>query len=168
MSGEQTDIFLSLSRKRRRTPALCTGSYLTSALGFCDIHPSPFPLPSLPLPSAPSLLFFCLETGSCCVASNLPFTCSNLLSARVYWNVSPYLGPTWIFFSFFALSIWDPFTLDSSEADVFAESLAPGTLLLGSVVQDPILHGLPLLCLSQYSVCLSFCLFDIRCHQQPA
>lgn len=166
MSGEQTDIFLSLSRKRRRTPALCTGSYLMSALGFCDIHPSPVPLPSLPFPSAPSLLFFCLETGSCCVASNLPFTCSSLLSAGVYCNVSPYLGSTWIFFS--ALSIWGPFTLDSSEAGIFAESLAPGTLLLGSVVQDPILHGLPLLCLSQYFVCLSFCLFDTSCHQQPA
>lgn len=61
MSGEQRDIFLSLSRKSHRTPALGTGSYLMSAVGFCDIHPSPSPLPllpSLPLGSySPFLLF---------------------------------------------------------------------------------------------------------------
>lgn len=57
MSGEQRDIFLSLSRKSHSTPALGKGSYLMSALGFCDIHPSPSPLPSLPLGSYSPLLF---------------------------------------------------------------------------------------------------------------
>lgn len=167
MSGEQRDIFLSLSRKSHRTPALGMGSYLMSAVGFCDIHPSPSPLPSAPFSSPRLLVSFSSVWRQGPVCSLKPAI--HLLQSSECWGLLECVTIPGIYLDFFfsALSIWDPFILGSSEAEVFAESLAPGTLLLGSVVQDPILHGLPLLCLSQYSVCLS-CLFDTSCHQQPA
>lgn len=121
--------------------ALCIGNGLISALGFCDIHPSAFPSPSLspflsPLPPSLPILLFCLGLAL------YPQTCH--LPAHA---TTPGICLEFCFDWFFFLC---PFhsrpLLDPSEAEAFAEAPALGIPFLGSEARANILHGLPLVC----------------------
>lgn len=72
-----------LSYVCHRTPALCAGNYLISALGFCDIHLSASPHPSSLFPSP--LLSLSLSRSE-----HHPFQ-PRLFQKAALWHLSPSL-----------------------------------------------------------------------------